>query len=329
MANDADVKSDATPQFISAIEAAALLWKLRNIDFEKVAYHKIKAILLTAFGAPPPICDGTIHEGAVLLRARINAPGQIFMSESEISYRNDDFNVREMGRASLMFHPMFYGTLFQGNINEATVNIIAEISERYRAITGVDLDGPVNDVGEIEELYVTVGAWQVVRPFQVAQALFSRRYIREIEWIGKGFLHFMDKFEKKLSGEQLDTVRLLLEFISDQFAKSPITHHSQYAFSAAYAAYAVVAHDLAGVLYPSVAVGGHGLNVAIRPHAAEQNLQLAEAQMMRVRFSSRCTEMETIKYADGFGPLNSAFNWKDPYVTERYQHVIERERRNV
>ncbi len=286
-------------------KAAAQIYELRNVDFSKVSFRKMKAVLLNEFGILPR-CDGTVHEGTYLIRARVNPSNEHISSERDLSYRPDEWNIRSYGRAHAPLRSIFYGVMLTEGADQAIETVLSEISELYRKPSS-------NKTEDSTELYFTFGIWKVTQPFGVAQMLFSRQFIKELSWVREGYKHFIDSFSSKQTQDEVETIKLLMQFYAEEFSKSGITDEQEYMISAAYTQAILEITDLQGITYPSVRRDGHGVNIALSPHIIDTHATLEEVHYCHLMLNAEekvCTPMKKVV---GFGPLNSTFSW-EPHV---------------
>lgn len=289
--------SDRDGRVIDRVAAAAKLLEIKDASRSGVSLRKMVSILIHGFGVVP-VCEGQINKGARLMRARLNPTEVPYNCEKDLSYRPDDWAVPNYGRASVPLRSVFYGVL--GNESrEATVEtVLSEAHEIFRNTESASDIVP-------HEFYCTFGVWRVTEPINIAEMVFSKRFVRNVEWVKTACVHYLDSYASKLKHERVDTVRLLLEFVSDEFSRSDIRTHEDYLVSAAYSQYVFESTPLRGVLYPSVRTKGYGVNVALSPSTVDRFTTLEEAHFSRVATTDRQELLITpLKTVTDFGPLN-------------------------
>lgn len=289
---------------INSALAAAKIKEIKKADYSNISLRKMVSTLVNYFGVVPT-CEGLIAEGIYILRARINYDGTMYNSEKELSYRPDDWAVRNYGRAHSPVRSVFYGVLGTESREAAIETVLSETNEIFRNTDRQDTIPPL-------DFFCTISAWKVIRPIEVAQMLFSIKFVNNIKWIRDGYIHFLDNFASKLQPEQIETVRLLLEFISDEFAKPLIRTHEDYIISAAYSQFVIESTPLKGILYPSVRTNGYGVNVALYPSTVDRCTSLKEIHYCRITTTpNNELIIAPLKRVSEFGPMNSSFIWED------------------
>lgn len=300
---DSEQENNNTQQVPNSDAVIEIIQSLKKADRLGISLRKMVSILLNNFGVVPT-CEGTIHQGIYILRARINTDGTLFNSEKELSYRPDDWAVRNYGRSSAPVRAVFYGVLGNESREAAIETVLSEIKEIFR-----NSDISYNIIPQ--EFYCTIGAWKVIQPIKVAQVLFSKRFVNKIEWVHDGYVHFLENFALKLKPTQVEAIRLILEFISDEFAKPDINTHEDYIISAAYAQYVFEATPLNGILYPSVRTNGHGVNIALYPSIVDRYTALEEVNYCHITANDNGILIRPQKRAVDLGPMNSSFVWEE------------------
>jgi hypothetical protein len=282
-----------------------LIKSLKIANRSGISLRKMMTILLHNIGIIPT-CEGVIHKGMYILRARINTNETLFNSEKELSYRPDDWAVRSYGRASAPVRAVFYGVLGTEGREAAIETVLSEIKEIFR-----NTDPGYSILPQ--EFACTIAAWKVIHSINVAQVIFSKRYVDKIEWVNAGFNHFIENFESKLKKTEVESIKLIMEFISDEFSKPDIQTHEDYIISAAYAQYVFEDTPLNGVTYPSVKTNGHGVNVALYPSVVDRYTALDEVNYCYIKAKKDEIVIIPHKRAVDFGPFNSSFVWEDNF----------------
>lgn len=293
----------------SLAEAVFELEKLKGADFSKCSIQKVNTILTNKFGIVP-VCEGKINVGSKIIRLRISSKDELFHSEMELSYRPDSSNIKNYGRASVPGTSVFYGVLVTGSPEAALETAIGETHEIFRNSEHFRTQNNTSNIPNCE-FYCTIGMWNVIQPITAVHVLFCKNYLNKVEWINNGYNNFLNSYKSKYNQEQVETIKLLLEFYSDEFARNNINSHTDYIFSAAYSNY--VAHNTGSkcIVYPSVRNGGHGVNIAMSPAIVEWSTELEVATKCHVINKSGNIKLTPIMESTEFGAMNSRFNWKN------------------
>lgn len=273
--------------------------RFKNLDFSKISYQKIVFSLLKDI-VVIPVSIAKIHEGYPIFRARINRDGEIFSSESEISYRTDYKNITEYGRANIPHQSMFYGAIESAEVKHPRIVNLFELSELFR--TPNEKDG---------EVIMTAGKWRIKKEFQVIEMVFNKANIELNPDIKKAFEYQRDLMLKD-HPEQIEQIENVLEFFSDEFAKRDIKGDFDYKISAAYMNMVLSQHnELHGITYPSVRMDSKANNIALFPESVENLLELEMVGMFKIIKKGKHSTMENIAIATDLGNYNTNFKWID------------------
>lgn len=284
-------------------ELEAILDKYSSIDLNGVSMPKLMKELNQDLRFLP-FTTALLKKGWSIERARINKPGQVFYSENEISYRTDISNITEFGRANLPHTSLFYGSIVSEKVKYPRIVNLLETEEVFREKSLADT-----------ELTYTVGKWKIKEDFELAEIVFSETVRKKIPKIQQAY-EYHAKQMKSDYPESFDYLLKVLEFFSNEFAKTEISSHNDYKLSAAYSEFAFM-KGLNGVVYPSVRTEYEGLNVAIPINAVETFLELDVVGMFQVFKRKDRTFIKNAKIATNLGPMNSQFQWEDmPDVPE-------------
>ncbi len=295
------------PAFQINLEATKkLITELQSANRSGISLRKLMTTTLHEFGFVP-VSEGKLQEKTIIIRGRLNEVNIMFTSERDLSYHPYEQAIRNYGRASVPLRPVFYGTILTESYEAGLDTVLSELGEIRRLANNTNREsrGPI---------FLTLGVWRVRRPFSIAEVVFSRRFIAEVPWVRESFIHYFKNFSEKLTADELEAVTLIMNFISDEFAKSDISSHEDYLVSAAYSQFLLESNSVEGLIYPSTRKNGHSVNVALYPFTVDKCLELVEAQYMKINFDETATSIsvEIQQHTVDLGPLNTKFTWSKP-----------------
>jgi len=272
---------------------AKILQELCAIDLSRISFPKLMDILLNQISSFP-LLEIDIKKGSVIERGRINEAESLYMSEREITIRDDFQNIKHFGRAHIPFRPVFYGSMISDDLEYPRYTILTELSERFRK-------------GEDFEIAFTVGRWRVKRDFVACSFLYSDQY-QEIERINKLIREWNKKLDenKDLDRDELKRIGML---ISDEFAKSEIRSNDDYKISAAMSEIIYKAGKADAILYPGVRSDYKGLNIAIKGGSVIDLLELEKVALFKANIINKKGDLNMTAIAEGLGPFNTEFKW--------------------
>lgn len=283
-------------EIINLIDSAQLKSKiaaLTQADLSKVAYPKILNEITSIGGIP--LTTTTINSGQLISRARFNRNGEIFTSEDQISYRNDLMNITEFGRANVHYHSVFYGAIDYPDDKFHYVTPIYEL--KFNHLLPKDLT-----VG-----LITVGFWQVVSPIEVLNIVFNDELSIKDQRLREDIESYLNIYRKDYP-DRIEDLEYLLKFISKEFFRD-IKRDSDYKISAAYSAYCMN-RGIPGIIYPSKATEGNGINIALSHNIVESHLSLKSVVLLEMEKESETSFiLRPIANAQEFGFLNSEFKY--------------------
>lgn len=230
---------------------------ISNPDPDKIRY------LLRSFGKFGVLIT-TLHKGKVIIRARPSEK-EPFGKASDLSYKPQKHN-KTYQRASTPLKTMFYGS------------IVPEISgenepQTARITIGFELSEFIRSKSSTGELDLTYSAWEVMEDIELVSLIHHKKFERPT----KMSIELQQRFE--LMCRDYPNLReptlAISEFLGNEFAKLPILKQEDYMISALYSE--IVSSKYDGVLYPSVRLGGEGINVAIKPETVDTKLRFIEA----------------------------------------------------
>lgn len=199
-----------------------------------------------------------IPSNSLIIRARISEKEE-FTKVKQLSYKCDP---TKYGRANRIKFPVFYGSytpVTKDNFLNTVVSSYMELIEILR-----NKEMPV----DTKELSLTLGIWKVKSEMPVASIIYDKEYLRK----NRHVLGLYDLFLKNCNVKD----KLILEFISEEFAKAEINSNNDYKISAAFSElfFEKNYYKIGALLYPSVRAQGESFNVAIRPYFVKRYLQL-------------------------------------------------------
>ena len=265
---------------------------LRGSDLSRISFQRIVETVKSL--GMIPTTEVNIKEGTIIERGRINTTDEPFHSESEISVREDFYNIRMYGRANPPFVSVFYGSIKSDEIPQPRMTILAELSEEFKK-------------GKNFKLSYTVGQWRVKKDFTAYCYLYSEKF-RASSAIAK----ILDEWRNSLDASSIadkEDAKLIGEFISEEFTKKEIKSHHDYKISAAIAELKFRNTNTASILYPSVRTDYLGTNIAIRGHLIEDLLELKQAALCDAYSVDGKGSLDIVAIAQELGPLNSNFKW--------------------
>lgn len=239
------------------------LQKLRQLDLSTYPHQEIVG-LLKQLGKVGAVVV-TLHPGRAFVRVRPNNENEIFTKKSELGYKPQHLN-KTYQRASTPNRTMLYGSMLpEGDTsNDLNARIIG-------ALEGLPWlrDNISNGVQK-----VTFSLWEVIKDIHLLGIVQHNDYQNRnphLKELVEAFNSFMAEHP-----EFVERTMMVSDFFAQEYAKMPIEKDYQYMLSAVYAEM-VIDSGLHGIYYPSVRTEGRGLNVAIRPEIADQNIVLAVA----------------------------------------------------
>jgi hypothetical protein len=242
-------------------------------------------ILLNQLIKISPIPTIPIEKGLIIERIRNNYKGEIFYSESELSFRTDPWNVKEFGRANLPNSSRFYGSIKSNYIDEIRIVNVMETNKAFR------------ENKRIKKTQVfTSGQWITNTDLKAAIFPFYKSaiiYNEEVKFHALKFESIIDKFSK----EQKSTYKSILNFISYHYGLKTINNHLDYACSALISELLFINEDFDAILYPSVRANYTTYNLVLEPHVVMDKLSFINAAMFELFLDGRKAFIDNIAYA--------------------------------
>jgi RES domain len=276
------------------------LQKLGALDLSTVPYADIKDLINTDIILPILVTE--VRAGNHIERIRINKQDEIFTKKKELFYRTDLGNIKTFGRANSPGSSIFYGSVISSAIQLPRIVALAETDELLRS----------KDKGKIDQdLIMTVSKWEVKKNMRLAEMVFKKDRIASTPEIEKAYNFHLNAFRKNMPEEDVQMLISILEFYSEEFAKSEIISDTDYKISAAYAESAFEIGNVQGIIYPSVRTDYEGSNVALLPKTVDEHLQFEEALIIHVRIRGKKVFLDTLYRTGTVDAKAVNFGWHE------------------
>lgn len=253
-----------------------------------------------------------IGVGAFVIRQRLNEKGKEFQFISELSYPPATL-CKDYGRANIPYHPMFYCCSFA---DDYTAPI-----PRYISILETSDFVKTKDTVGIERS--TCSRWDVVEKLNLLALPFSTEYGRTIPIIKQIQDEWeIVKREKGINGEALE----LVDYMSNEIAKE-IMKNDDYFKIANFVYYVLYINeqtkDKDGIIYPSVAAAGEGLNIVIKPEVVDKKLRFSVASLCYLVKKREKAEVDVVNHSiqqNDDGSLE--YELMNDYDAEKYKNEV-------
>ncbi len=235
-----------------------------------------------------PIIRFYIEKGSFVIRQRINPIGKELTHVSQLSYPPSDC-CSEYGRANLPGHSMFYCCSFATDI-DAPDPLYISLLETSKFVWDHSSRGVERS---------TCTRWDVIEKLNLLALPFSCNYERTFydivqiqnEWNA-------EKQKSEINQDALD----LINYMSDEIAKD--FENSMDYFKIANFVYYVLyintkTKDADGLIYPSVAAGGEGFNIVLKPEAVDLKLRFYGASLCYLVKDKMKAELHVVNHALG------------------------------
>lgn len=291
-----------------------IISKLKGLNLQVTSGYEVKNIMggLGLTG----VMGVDINPGRVIIRAvHDESPYSPVPRGREelISYIRDSKIIPRDNRASFEGESFFYGCICEKDIYQCRTQAVYEV---------FPIESP-NSKSELDESYVTVGLWQVEKPFKVAAIAHHKDFFGKNEWmklLHEPFLKFCSTYP-----EHEKDFLTIADFISSEFAKE-VGEKERYNYRIS-AAYSKIATEFGfeGIMYPSAKGKGEGLCIAIPPNTVDRCLKWYEVLVFRVKTNKKHPkDLRLIHYLYS-RELNPSGNfiWKDPHEYTESDAVYE------
>ncbi|TVZ22692.1 RES domain-containing protein [Dokdonia sp. Hel_I_63] len=228
-----------------------------------------------------------------LIRYRSHNDGnrdKLFGSSKELSYRTDILNINEFGRANESGQGLFYC-----NDNENQNTGITEIVSIFR--------GNINS----EEEVLTIGAWDVNQNLTLAMILPSEQIIGN----NKDFDMMKADFNRFEESPEFEDLKILNEFLANEFTLDIEKHNSNYKISCAFAMYIKEQiPEVDGIMYASVKSEYKGVNIVLWPEVVDKKLEFVAARKTVFKKTKHKTFVEElINESVSYNREKDEINW--------------------
>ena len=232
--------------------------RLENLNVKNSSIEEVRS-LFEAIGYIPAI-TATLNTGTCIHRTRM---GRGYYTPKVLSYKNPRL-CTSMQRASLPYESVFYGCLADDQSH----------LENGRALGLMECSKLVRDMEGFGREYVTASVWEVISPIHVVSFITDQTYIgvKRLSAQVKAFIRLYKEKHKNVGAIERRTGRVIdrefckdVEDSRDYLITATLVHDMLYD----------IGEEFDAVIYPSVqARGDLGLNVAIKPEAADRKLKL-------------------------------------------------------
>ena len=242
--------------------------KLDIISNSEDNTNELYSIFNSLKGEIFPMIRINIEVGAYVVRQRINDKDKDFSNVSDLSYPpvHCCYNY---GRANLPYHSMFYCCSFSGGKNDPL--------PRY--ITLLETSDFIKDTESVGIQRATCSRWDIVEELELLALPFSDNYQRTIATIEQIKNEWKElKCKTNINKDALN----LVEYMSDEIAKETVKNIdyfkiANFIYYLLYINKSTCNSD--GIIYPSVAAGGEGFNVVLKPEAVDKKLKFSVASL--------------------------------------------------
>ncbi|WP_369752566.1 hypothetical protein AB3G34_11955 [Flavobacterium sp. WC2409] len=181
-----------------------------------------------------------------------------FESSEELTYRKDILNINNFGRLNEPGQGYFYC-----NDNENQTTGIAEIVSVFRG----------ND--ESNDEILTIGTWNVNQKLKLAVILPKN----ENFGINSEFDKLKEDYNKLDDSEHFEDVKILNEFIANEFTLDLEKHKSNYKITCAYSNYIKEQFpEIDGIIYASVKSEFSGTNIVLWQDVVDNKIEFFAAR---------------------------------------------------
>lgn len=245
---------------------------LEYADFNMI-YHSISELGEIAFSTT------VLSKGGYIERARINNDGEIFTQKNQISYISDPnvLNLQtEYGRANKPKQAVFYGSIGTPKIPNSFVSAYLESTPLIREFMASTIPKRTYFSNSVDKYEIfTVGRWKILEDIPILKILLPEESITVNDVIKETFPL---EYEDSLTDE-------CIQFFRNEFARTDVSKKHSYNYKISSAFVNCMWHlsdsNIKAVLYPSVATGNHGQNVAMLPEIVDKHLKLESVHMFR------------------------------------------------
>ena len=242
--------------------------KLDIISNSEDNINELYSIFNSLEGEIFPMIRINIEVGAYVVRQRINDKCKDFSNVSDLSYP-PVLCCYNYGRANLPYHSMFYCCSFSGDEN----------APLPRYITLLETSDFIKDTESVGIQRATCSRWDIIEELELLALPFSDNYQRTIATIEQIKNEWKElKCKTNINKDALN----LVEYMSDEIAKETVKNIdyfkiANFIYYLLYINKSTCNSD--GIIYPSVAAGGEGFNVVLKPEAVDKKLKFSVASL--------------------------------------------------
>jgi hypothetical protein len=214
-----------------------------------------------------------------IFRAQKNDPNELFNSQRRISYNKTNPGAITPGKFNAWYQPMFYGSMPYKPLQDkeyALPSMVAALE------TCKDLCDP-NKTVRLQDF--TVGRWIMNQTLEVINLCFDEIHLSCNTDLNEANKNHMKAMKATFSEAAFSFIKELLEYFST-LCRTGSNERSYYMLTALFEAIRVYyrtekQQEICGIISPSAATEGRGLNIVIVPEAVDKYLILEAVTMDR------------------------------------------------
>lgn len=257
-----------------------------------------------------PLIHFNMEVGTYVIRQRINNKDKEFTTISELTYPPISA-CKRYGRANIPYHPMFYCCTFADDFTSPLPRYVSilETSDFVKSKETIGIERS------------TCSRWDVIERLDLLALPFSTEYERTIPIIKQIQDEWeVVKQEKGINNEALE----LVEYMSNEIAKD-ITNNDGYFKIANFIYYLLYINEqtkeIDGIIYPSVAAAGEGINIVLKPETVDKKLKFTVASLCYIVKNGERAEVDIVNHSiqqNEDGTL--LYELMDDYNKEKYKN---------
>jgi hypothetical protein len=218
---------------------------------------------------------------------------KFFINSEELTYRKDIVDIKNFGRANEPGQGFFY---CNDNNNQNTG--IAEIFSVFR--------GNETCVEEV----LTISAWNLKETLNLAVILPTEKNKGKNAELDKMVVDVKKFYKQFENNPEFIDVKILNEFLANQFALDIELHNSNYKITSAFSNYIKEKFPVDGIIYSSIKSEHQGINVVLWPEVVDQKLEFAAARKSTFKLTKEKTFVEQdITESKGYDKINDIISW--------------------
>lgn len=230
---------------------------IKNFDYSEAHIDLLQENLIKELDNLP-IIQMKFHKGRAIYRCRkLTSINERFFYESDISYRRDSHNIKQLGRCNFYNQTKFYGSIASEKVSNGYITSIFETSSLLR------------DKKDGYEVY-TIGMWVANEDIDLFAVMPTPEMHKNID-IYKELQSIFDKhFQDKNATAEQKEFHELLSYEMSKVVKSNENH--KYCISSIVSE--MLLQKQIGIVYPSVQTESNGLNVVFNPMNFDKHFTL-------------------------------------------------------